>query len=47
LSKCRIYAITGEGSDAIAAVSDELIAIPYTDEALTPLLTNVPLLLVA
>ena len=45
--KGRIYAITGEGSDAIAAVSDELIAIPSTDEALTPLLTTVPLQLLS
>lgn len=45
--KGRIYAITGEGSDAISAVSDELIAIPSTDEALTPLLTTVPLQLLS
>ena len=45
--KGRIYAITGEGSDAIAAVSDELIAIPSTDEALTPLLTTIPLQLLS
>ena len=45
--KGRLYAITGEGSDAIAAVSDELIAIPSTDEALTPLLTTVPLQLLS
>ncbi|PHX84254.1 MAG: glutamine--fructose-6-phosphate transaminase (isomerizing) [Flavobacteriales bacterium] len=45
--KGRIYAITGDGSDAIAAVSDELIAIPSTDEALTPLLTTVPLQLLS
>ncbi len=45
--KGRIYAITGEGSDAIAAVSDELIAIPSTHEALTPLLTTVPLQLLS
>ena len=45
--KGLIYAITGEGSDAIAAVSDELIAIPSTDEALTPLLTTVPLQLLS
>jgi glucosamine--fructose-6-phosphate aminotransferase (isomerizing) len=45
--KGRIYAITGERSDAIAAVSDELIAIPSTDEALTPLLTTVPLQLLS
>ena len=45
--KGRIYAITGEGSNAIAAVSDELIAIPSTDEALTPLLTTVPLQLLS
>ena len=45
--KGRIYAITGEGSDAIAAVSDELIAIPSTDEALTPLFTTVPLQLLS
>ena len=45
--KGHIYAITGEGSDAIAAVSDELIAIPSTDEALTPLLTTVPLQLLS
>ena len=45
--KGRIYAITGEGSDAIASVSDELIAIPTTDEALSPLLTTVPLQLLS
>jgi glucosamine--fructose-6-phosphate aminotransferase (isomerizing) len=45
--KGRIYAITGENSDAIAAVSDELIAIPSTDEALSPLLTTVPLQLLS
>ena len=45
--KGRIYAITGEGSDSIAAVSDELIAIPSTDEALTPLLTTIPLQLLS
>lgn len=45
--KGRIYAITGEGSDAIAAVSDGLISIPSTDEALSPLLTTVPLQLLS
>ena len=45
--KGRIYAITGEGSEAIASVSDELIAIPTTDEALSPLLTTVPLQLLS
>ncbi|MEY3941205.1 MAG: hypothetical protein RIR07_91 [Bacteroidota bacterium] len=45
--KGRIYAITGEGSDAIASVSDELIAIPSTEEALSPLLTTVPLQLLS
>jgi glucosamine--fructose-6-phosphate aminotransferase (isomerizing) len=45
--KGRIYAITGENSEAIAAVSDELIAIPSTDEALSPLLTTVPLQLLS
>ncbi len=45
--KGRIYAITGEGSEAIASVSDELIAIPTTDEALSPLLTTIPLQLLS
>ncbi|MGA1381304.1 MAG: glutamine--fructose-6-phosphate transaminase (isomerizing), partial [Schleiferiaceae bacterium] len=45
--KGRIYAITGEGSVAIASVSDELIVIPSTEEALSPLLTTVPLQLLS
>ncbi|MBM3454645.1 MAG: SIS domain-containing protein, partial [Bacteroidetes bacterium] len=45
--KGRIYAITGEGSEAIDAVSDKLISIPSTDEALSPLLTTVPLQLLS
>ena len=45
--RTRSVAEVVEGSEAIASVSDELIAIPTTDEALSPLLTTVPLQLLS
>lgn len=45
--KGRVIAIVSEGDDKVAKIADEVIEIPQCHEALTPLLTSIPLQLLA
>lgn len=45
--KGRVIAIVSEGDDKVSRIADEVIEIPQCHEALTPLLTSIPLQLLA
>lgn len=45
--KGRVIAITNQGNDEVKAIVEDTIEIPHTAEAFTPLLSNIPMQLLA